>query len=95
MTVDSFGVGRYIFMVASIPKSDVKYGEAAKEFMDYVGKAREDPSLTIENRGKTYIAVDNLVTAYRALIQQNTNQTMEQRIDLLPNPQADQVLVSF
>jgi hypothetical protein len=42
MTVDSFGVGRYIFMVTSIPKRDVKYGEAAKAFIAHVRQCQEN-----------------------------------------------------
>jgi hypothetical protein len=95
MTVDSFGVGRYIFMVTSIPKRDVKYGEAAKAFIAHVKQCQENSEGVRERDGVEYLVINELVNEYRALVAENTKPIMEQRVGLLPNPKYDRVLVSF
>jgi len=94
-TKDSFGVGKYIFMVTSIPKTDVEYGKAAKEFIQHVKDCQENSEGIKEREGMDWIAIDDLVKEYRTLIATNTKPAIEQRIDLFPNPKYDHILVSF
>jgi len=91
--VDSFGIGKYVFMVTSVPKPETKYGESAKQFIDYVNEAMQNPSMTRQKNGRNYIAIDTLAMVYRSFVAQNTRASMEQRVDVLPVPKADFVLV--
>lgn len=95
MAVDSFGVGRYIFMVKTIPKTDVEYGKAAKDFIQHLQDCQETSEGVKERDGMDYVAIKDLVEEYRALLVNYSKPVIEQRIELLPNPVFDQVLVKF
>jgi hypothetical protein len=94
-TVDSFEVGRYRFMVTSIPRTEVKYGEVAKDFIKYVHECEEDHENVREREGVDYLPISNLVQEYESLLKKHTKDALTQTIDLFPNPKYENVLVSF
>jgi hypothetical protein len=94
-TLNALGIGRFIFTVDSIPKADIKYGEAAKGFIKYTHECQENHENVRVRDDRDLIAIPNLVTEYRRLVAEQTSPGMEQRINLLPNPKYDQVLVNF
>lgn len=86
--VDLFEVGKYLFMVTSSPRTEVKYGEAAKGFIHMV----EEPDGFARTRdGNIYLPVSDLVSSYNGLIQDNTRTIVQQDIKTMPQPKYDLV----
>jgi hypothetical protein len=94
-TVDSFEIGKYVFMVTSVPKTEIKYGEVAKGFIKYVQECQEDHEGVRQREGVDFLSIANMVQEYDSLLKQHTKDALEQRIDLFPNPKYENVLVSF
>ena len=94
-TVDSFEIGKYVFMVTSVPKTEIKYGQVAKDFIKYVQGCQDDHEGVRQREGVDYLSIANMVQEYDSLLKQHTKDALEQRIDLFPNPKYENVLVSF
>ena len=87
---DMYEVGKYVFMITTSPKESVKYGNAAKKFISFVEDSGEFVRIRDSNE---YLPVDVLVEKYNQLVEENTNMTVQQNIDVMPQPKYDQVMV--
>ena len=88
--VDMFGIGNYVFMVGSAPREEIKYGDAAKEFIELL----EEPEGFARTReGNLYVPVGVLQEKYGDIVQDRTRTTVQQDIKVMPEPKYDNVFV--
>ena len=90
--VDMFAVGKYVFVITSAPKEDVKYGEAAKKFIKMLAEPEE---FTRVRDGALYMPVSVAVEQYSKLVKQHTKHIVQQDIKIMPQPKYDSVLVQY
>lgn len=89
--VDMFEAGKYIFMVTSSEREEIKYGKIVQGFSDLVYEKQE---FARQRDSNLYLPVNVLLNQYNELVDKHTRSIVQQDIYVIPQPRFDQVLVA-